>query len=438
VNFDWGWGAPAEGIGRNQFSVRWEGELEAQFSEPYALHMTSDDRARVWLNGELLIDEWYEHGEQTSTALAKLEAGKRYLLRVEYFENRGRAVAKLLWSSPSTPQQAIPQSQLYSHLTNQSGDGVPDLWKVAHGLDPADASAADHLVNGTGLTARQLYESGFEPAAPGKPIGAWLSQDLGRVGLEGSAAASGDTWTVQGSGPDIWANADAFQFVYQPWRGDGQIVARVLSQENTDPWAKAGLMIRASLRPDAPHVLLAATPDHGLALLRRESPVQSTEAQPADSPSAQPWLKLVRLGAAVSAFTSSDGVKWSWIDTQSLDADEAVYIGLAVCSHDNSKLGTATFDQVTLSAPPTPTETQLAAPGLGDGPAISTQRPAGSSAASTPTSTSIGTSIRPRRGLAPISSARAGKVFWKPDRLISTGCTSGAMTAPGSGWMTNC
>jgi PA14 domain len=66
VNFDWGSGAPAEGIGRNQFSVRWEGELEAQFSEPYAIHMTSDDRARVWINGELLIDEWYEHGEASS------------------------------------------------------------------------------------------------------------------------------------------------------------------------------------------------------------------------------------------------------------------------------------------------------------------------------------------------------------------------------------
>jgi regulation of enolase protein 1 (concanavalin A-like superfamily) len=366
VNFDWGWGAPAEGIGRNQFSVRWEGELEAQFTEPYAIHMTSDDRARVWLNGELLIDEWYEYSEQTSTALANLEAGKRYLLRVEYFENRGRALAKMLWSSPSTPQQVIPQSQFYSHLANTSRDGVPDVWKVAHGLDPADASAADRPVNGAGLTARQLYESGFEPLAQAKPVGDWLGQDIDRVGPEGSAALSVDTWTVQGSGADIWANADAFQFVYQPWRGDGQIVARVRSQDATDPWAKAGLMIRASLQADAPHVMLAATPEHGLALLRREAPAQRTEAQPADSPTAQPWLKLVRLGSVVSAFTSSDGVKWSWIDTESLAADDAVYIGLAVCSHDNSKLGSASFVQVAV-AKPDPERPVRLGQGSGDG-----------------------------------------------------------------------
>jgi regulation of enolase protein 1 (concanavalin A-like superfamily) len=366
VGFDWGWGTPCEGIGPNHFSVRWEGELEAEFTEPYAIQMVSDDRARIWLNGDLLIDEWYEHAEQASTALVNLEAGKRYLIRIDYFENRGRAVAKLLWSSPSTPLQVIPQSQLHSRITNQNGDGLPDLWKAARGLDPADASVADRIIKGTGLGARQLYANGFEPAAPAKPIDSWLSQDIGRVGPEGSASPSNDIWTIQGSGGDIWANADAFQFVYQPWRGDGQIVARLLDQDKTDPWAKAGVMVRASLQPGAAHVMLATTPEHGMALLRRASATQSTEAQAADSPASQPWLKLVRRGSAISAFASSDGVSWAWIDTQDLAVNEAVYLGLAVCSHDNSKLGAAIFDEVELARPDLEGSVKLSQ-GSGDG-----------------------------------------------------------------------
>jgi regulation of enolase protein 1 (concanavalin A-like superfamily) len=366
VNFDWGWGAPADGIGYNNFSVRWEGELEAQFTEPYAIQIVSDDRARVWLNGDLLIDEWYEHAEQASTALVNLEAGKHYLIRIDYFENRGRAVARVLWSSPSTPQQIIPQSQLYSRIANQNGDGLPDLWKLAHGLNPTDRAGADQIVKGTGLTARQLYVSGFEPSAPVKQVGAWLSQDIGRVGVDGSAVLSGDAWTLQGSGADIWANVDGFQFVYQPWRGDAQIVARVLSQDNTDPWAKAGLMVRTSLRPDAAHLMLAATVQNGLSLIKREQDNQSATAQSAASPAAQPWLKLMRHGTVVNAFTSSDGVNWSWIDTQILNGDDPFYIGLAVGSHDNSKLGTATFDQVSIDKPE-PDQPVSLSQGSGDG-----------------------------------------------------------------------
>ena len=53
VNFSWDRQAPVEGIGQEHFRVRWEGDLQAQFSEPYAFHVISDDRARLWINGRL-------------------------------------------------------------------------------------------------------------------------------------------------------------------------------------------------------------------------------------------------------------------------------------------------------------------------------------------------------------------------------------------------
>jgi regulation of enolase protein 1 (concanavalin A-like superfamily) len=366
VDFDWGMGAPAEGIGRNGFSVRWEGELEAQFTEPYALHVSGDDRARLWLNGELLLDEWYEHGEQVSSAVVNLEAGRRYALRLEYFENRGRAVVKLRWSSPSTPQQVIPQSQLYSRISDKDRDGLPDAWKVTHGLSPADPTDADALAAGGTRSNRQKYEAGFDPIAEPTRQGAWLSQDVGRVGQTGSAELVGATWTLKGSGADIWANADGFQFVYQLWRGDGEFVARLVSQENTDPWAKAGLMLRESLRADTRHALLAGTPEHGLIFLQRQRPGAGTTQTSAGGQGGGPWLKLVRRGDTVAAFSSADGQQWEWLGTEAMVLPAEVYVGLAVNSHDNSRLGAAVFDQVSFE-PISPLSPTQAPRGSGDG-----------------------------------------------------------------------
>src|ERR1051325_10197457 len=73
----------------------------------------------------------------------------------------------------------------------------------------------------------------------------WTSQDVGAVGLAGSASYVGDAYTVRGSGGDIWGGADAFQAVMQPVVGDVQIVVRVTSLQNTNTYAKAGVMLRA-------------------------------------------------------------------------------------------------------------------------------------------------------------------------------------------------
>ena len=54
-------------------------------------------------------------------------------------------------------------------------------------------------------------------------------RDVGAVGVAGSASYSNGTFTVSGSGDDVWGTADAFHYAYQSLSGDGQIVARVAS-----------------------------------------------------------------------------------------------------------------------------------------------------------------------------------------------------------------
>src|SRR5689334_13566149 len=79
----------------------------------------------------------------------------------------------------------------------------------------------------------------------------WSSRDIGAVGSAGGFNYSGGRYNAAGSGSDIWGNADAFRYVYRTLDGDGEMTARVLSLDDTDSWAKAGVMIRETLAADS-------------------------------------------------------------------------------------------------------------------------------------------------------------------------------------------
>jgi hypothetical protein len=353
IDFDWGLGSPMEGIRDNEFTARWEGELEAPTTEPYLLQLASDDRARLWLNGDLVIDEWYEHGEAKSTAVVNLEAGRRYLIRLDFFENRGRAMVKLAWSSPSIPLQPIPGSQLYPAITDANGNGLPDLWEAAEGLTIESAIDPDRVVLGEKLSPRQKYLNQFSTTlsprrAKSELPNPWLHDDIGRLGLEGEVQRTNGNWTVSSSGADIWANSDGFHFLYQLWKGDGEIVARVLSQDKSDPWAKSGVMIRETLEAESRHVMTAVTPENGVLFMQRSQNAGPTAADSGGASDGAVWLKLSRQGNAFASFRSADGQTWQWLGTEEVNLPDELYFGLAVNSHDNSSLATATFGNVSV------------------------------------------------------------------------------------------
>jgi len=70
--------------------------------------------------------------------------------------------------------------------------------------------------------------------------------------MAGSATYNAGTYTVNGGGADIWYTSDQFNYVYQSLTGDLTLTARVASQQNTDGWAKAGVMIRETTAPIPP------------------------------------------------------------------------------------------------------------------------------------------------------------------------------------------
>jgi len=112
VDFRWEAGAPHPVLGADTFSVRWTGSVVPRYSETYTFSTQSNDGVRLWVDGKLLIDNWTIHSTLENRGTVTLEAGRAYSLRMEFFDNKGLAIARLHWSSPSQRKQIIPTDRL--------------------------------------------------------------------------------------------------------------------------------------------------------------------------------------------------------------------------------------------------------------------------------------------------------------------------------------
>jgi RHS repeat-associated protein len=194
----------------------------------------------------------------------------------------------------------------------------------------------------------------------GQPLlSPWVNEDIGAVGVLGTASYANSTFTVKGAGGGtLVTTADGFQFVYQPLSGDGTIVARIASASGGGS-QEAGVMIRETLDPGSKNVqTLYYASSGGLNLTERTT----TSAQSDGYVSAQAitgappyWVKLVRSSNTFSGYASLDGVNWTQIgSSESITMATNVYVGLFVSNRSTTSLATATFDGVSFSTPSSP------------------------------------------------------------------------------------
>ena len=198
-----------------------------------------------------------------------------------------------------------------------------------------------------GLTATGPVWS-FVPSGSGGsalPSG-WSDADVGSVGVTGGASYNNGTFSVTGGGADIWNTADAFNYAYKTLSGDGQLVARVASVEDTASWAKAGVMIRNTLATNSAYALMLVSAGKGLAFQYRTAAGASAQQAVQPPGSAPTYVKVVRSGSTISGYTSSDGTAWTLQAQVTISMNSSVYIGLAVSSHTTAEACTATFDHV--------------------------------------------------------------------------------------------
>ena len=113
VDFAWQGGSPAPDIEPYTYSVRWSGQIRPAHSEQYTFYTTSNDGVRLWVDGQPVIDNWTNHRATENEGEVILDGGRKYDIRLEYYQHLGTAVIKLEWSSPSLSRQVIPTDRLY-------------------------------------------------------------------------------------------------------------------------------------------------------------------------------------------------------------------------------------------------------------------------------------------------------------------------------------
>jgi hypothetical protein len=143
VDFDWGDGAPDPAIGADTFSVRWTGRVQAQTSGIIRFWTSSDDGVRLWIDGNLIIDDWTDHQVAEDVGNITLTEGQTYDVRLDYREKLEKAIIKLSWSGPCQTKKVIPKTQLYPLGNGAADAGVPDAAIPEDAASPVDTSALD-------------------------------------------------------------------------------------------------------------------------------------------------------------------------------------------------------------------------------------------------------------------------------------------------------
>ncbi|HEX6975332.1 MAG TPA: phospholipase D-like domain-containing protein [Vicinamibacterales bacterium] len=235
-----------------------------------------------------------------------------------------------------------------SFTASTSTDG--STWRV---VGSATISMTQNVLVGLAVTshttstlARAVFD-GVSVTEASLPAG-WADRDIGAVGVAGSASESAGTFTVNGSGADVWGTADAFNFAYQSMTGDGEIIARVATVQFTDKWSKAGVMMRETLDASSAQAFMLVSAGRGLAFQRRTAPGGDSTNTDGGAGTAPTWVRLVRSGTSFSAYTSADGTTWRLVGTDAIAMGSTIYVGLAVTSHNNPALCRATFDSMTI------------------------------------------------------------------------------------------
>ena len=204
------------------------------------------------------------------------------------------------------------------------------------------------------------------------PVGIFENhEDVGTVLHPGSATfdAAKGTYTLRGSGENIWATQDAFQFAWKKVSGDVELTADIQFPNTTgNAHKKAALMFRQSLDPDSPYVDVALHGNGLLALQFRDEKGGTTreiksDLSPRDAnapPPSKPLpglrLRLIRRGDSAYLFVAKiNGIRVEELHysgaSMRMHFEGAFYAGIGVCAHDKNEIQEATFSRVALGSP---------------------------------------------------------------------------------------
>jgi hypothetical protein len=184
----------------------------------------------------------------------------------------------------------------------------------------------------------------------------WSTLDIGAVGTTGEATYDGDTGTffVSGDGSDVGGTADSFRAVTQGLIGDSQLTARVVREDGTNSFAKAGLTISTDSSGGAARVILDVTPDGGIEFMARSATGGSMSFIAGGTVTLPVWLRLTRTGDQFVGEVSTDEASWITLGSVSVampstDIFGMIPGGFGVTSQEAGALNNAVFDNVAVT-----------------------------------------------------------------------------------------
>ncbi len=194
---------------------------------------------------------------------------------------------------------------------------------------------------------------------------AWSCADIGGALPPGQdQLTSTGTWNETAGGGDIWSTADSFHFAWKKLAADGTVSTHVTAQQAVSPWAKAGVMLRASTAAGSPYYAALVTPGNGIAVQWRTKLGGSTSQllTPGTVPVYLRVARYTKSGAKptiyYTAYTSADGKTWTAIAglTVAIPMKGSLLAGIAMTSHVQGTAGSVMFGWVKLASvelPPT-------------------------------------------------------------------------------------
>ncbi|HEX6313803.1 MAG TPA: Ig-like domain-containing protein, partial [Gemmatimonadaceae bacterium] len=245
------------------------------------------------------------------------------------------------------------------------GDTRPHGAAADYGADEARAGLPAPSARGS---AEPMAEASRDP-----PLGAalpapWKVADVGDPVSATTGRWWAGTFSVEGSGRDIGGHSDQFGFVYRLLEGDGEIVARVEGLDGSGA-VKSGVMIREELTRGAKYAAALLTVDQRM-LFQHRIANDAVTTQTASRVSVGPWVRLLRRGQTLSAYSSADGVRWVLTGSETVYMNRLVYVGLVVTGRSSPGMSRALFTRVSVSmsstaAPNTAPIVSLTAPSFG-------------------------------------------------------------------------
>jgi len=264
----------------------------------------------------------------------------------------------------------------FEDYTDYVPDDIFTTWKDGYdiddngaliGYDAPDIDAGEHfvettIIHGGTQSLPYLYNNDAKYSEAFRALDSvrnWIADDIVSLSLwfrgnppyvGGFTENPAGTYTITSTGTDIWAASDEFHFAFKQADGAVKIIAKVDSLQNTQEFAKAGVMIRDTLDADSKYVGVFITPENGVRFQYRNAVGGVTDREFVEGITAPQWVSLERTsGGLIRANYSADGTTWERFGLVQLSVTKPVYAGLAVTSHDINLTCEAVFSEVSFS-----------------------------------------------------------------------------------------